>query len=61
MYYTNIGLKVVCLCIGSSSTSYGPDSEEDEDWAPVESSEDVHELVADANNFMSNKKMHKTV
>ena len=60
MNYTNIGLKVVCLCIGNSSTSYDPDSE-DEDWAPLESSEDVQELVEDANDFISNKKMHKTV
>ena len=42
-----------------SSSSYGADSEEDEDWAPTESNEDVEELVNDAKSFMSNKKMHR--
>ena len=42
-----------------SSSSYGADSEEDEDWAPIESNEDVEELVNDAKSFMSNKKMHR--
>ena len=47
------------LCV-ESSTSYGPDSEEDEDWTPVDESEDVANLVSEAKSFMSNKKMHRT-
>ena len=42
-----------------SSSSYGPESEEDEDWAPPIDDEDVNELVSDANDFMTNKKMQK--
>ena len=45
--------------IGSSSTSYGPDSD-DEDWEPINDSEDVNELVQDADSFIANKKMHRT-
>ena len=39
------------------STEYGGDSE-DGDWAP-DVNEDVSELVGEAKDFMSNKKMHK--
>ena len=41
----------------SSSSSYGEDSE-DEDWSPG-GGEDVEELVADAESFMTNKKMQR--
>ena len=40
------------------STEYGGESE-DSDWAPGDN-EDVSELVDEAKDFMSNKKMHKT-
>ena len=41
------------------STEYGGDSE-DGDWAPdVNEDEDVSELVGEAKDFTSNKKMHK--
>ena len=43
-----------------SSTSYGPDSDEDEDWNPLAESEDVTSLVSEAKSFMSNKRMHRT-
>ena len=39
------------------STEYGGDSE-DGDWAP-DVTEDVSELVDEAKDFMTNKKMHK--
>lgn len=44
---------------GESSTSYGADSDEDADWAPMEDSEDIGELISDANDFISNDKMQK--
>lgn len=40
------------------STEYGGESE-DSDWAPGDN-EDVSELIDEAKDFMSNKKMHKT-
>lgn len=48
--------------IGSSSSSYGADSDEDADWrAPTmeEDSENVDELLSDANDFMNNDKMQR--
>lgn len=47
---------------GSSSTSFRGDSE-DEDWhLPVgDEDEDVGELAAEAEEFMDNTKMHRTM
>ena len=45
-----------------SSSSYGNDDSEDSDWAPPdEDNEDVRMLMADAESFISNKKMRKPV
>jgi hypothetical protein len=53
---SDLYITCVCVCLtGSSSTSYVGDSE-DEDWAPIDSSEDVNELISDAQNIISNKK-----
>ena len=57
-WITTIIVKIF-LSYTDSSSSYGADSEEDEDWAPIENNEDVEELVNDAKSFMSNKKMHR--
>jgi len=40
------------------STEYGGESE-DSDWAPADN-EDVSELMDEAKDFMSNKKMHRS-
>ena len=45
--------------IDDSSTSYGADSDEDADWAPMEDSEEISELLSDAKEFVSNNKMQK--
>ena len=42
----------------SSSTSF-KGSSEDDDWCPApKDEEDLGELVSEANDFLSNKKMH---
>ena len=63
--YLNVLLIVITLCwlTGNSSSSYGGESE-DEDWSPGGGGggsvdEDIDELMADANTFISNKKMQR--
>jgi len=57
--YTDSFIDDTNLSPGDDSTEYGGESE-DSDWAPADH-EDVSEVIDEAKDFVSNKKMHKPV